>query len=214
MDPSDLTSDSYWSSSYTDYWKERLNTRNQFTLAPPSDEVLTSHMIQVPRYGQYILDCGCGWGRLFDFYRSHSPSSIIHGVDLSQSMLNDVKLHHLNSSNVFLHHSSAELLPFPDESFDNIFCIATFDCTNQLATLNEFLRVAKNNSFIFITGKNISYCPNDTEALSAEIGARKNSHPNFFTDLHKLCRLLAHAGNHITFLRYFQLRGDFSLNNY
>ena len=115
------------------------------------------------------------------------------------------------SKNVaYLKDSTAELLPFPDKTFDNLVCFATFDATIQNRSINEFIRVVRPGGRIYLTGKNNGFKKNDINAILAESAARKKKHPNNFTDTKRLLNLLNSKGHRIIKSYFFLRRGDMS----
>jgi ubiquinone/menaquinone biosynthesis C-methylase UbiE len=108
----------------------------------------------------------------------------------------------------------AEHLPFPDQSFDNLACLATLDATYQNQAVTEFLRVTRPGARIYFTGKNDHYFADDQEAYLAEVGARGKNHPNFFTDTPRLIDLLRQQGHRVDAVYCFPRRGDFAAFNY
>ena len=98
--------------------------------------------------GIRILDAGCGSG-LVGMELIKEGYTNLKGVDFSQSMLdlvpdeiyNSIKLIDLN-----------EPLYFEDNYFDAIMCVGTFTYGHVKAhTLNEFIRITKNNGLICFT---------------------------------------------------------------
>ncbi len=96
--------------------------------------------------GAKVLDIGCGTG-------NHTARFIergckVTGVDLSLSMLEIAK--EKFPSNTFVH-SSVYALPFPEDYFDVVFSMLTFEFLEEMeAAYFEMKRVAKPNGQIFI----------------------------------------------------------------
>ncbi len=92
-----------------------------------------------------FLDAGCGTGNLLHAVRRGAYTAILHGVDLSPSMLSraDVKNH--NKPHTFLHHASLdEVLPFSGETFTKVASMnVLYAVPNPLRTLCELYRVMK-----------------------------------------------------------------------
>ena len=100
-----------------------------------------------------ILDVGCGNGRnLIPFAEKNFTCE---GVDFSIEMLNHAKskFKKLNLKSKF-HVANMTDLPFKDNSFDYLICIASFHHLNKIdqqKTLLEFKRILKSNGKIYIT---------------------------------------------------------------
>ena len=100
-----------------------------------------------------ILDVGCGNGRnLIPFAEKNFTCE---GVDFSIEMLNHAKskFKKLNLKSKF-HVANMIDLPFKDNSFDYLICIASFHHLNKIdqqKTLLEFKRILKSNGKIYIT---------------------------------------------------------------
>ena len=110
--------------------------------------------------------------------------------------------------------SEAENIPFSDNYFNNVVCLATFDATYQDKALKEFFRVLKPEGNLYLTGKNSTYHSNDEAAIAAEIGARKKGHPNYFTDTANMIDQVLSCKNILINSYFFEWRGDFSKFNY
>ncbi len=134
----------------------------------------------------------------------------ISGVDISPSMISEAKEKWGKDLAVeFIGEYEAENLPFPDQTFNNVAILAVFDATFQEAALSEILRVLAVGGRLYLTGKNDRYNSDDEHALSAEIGARRKNHPNFFTDVTNMTGQLVKQGHTIISRYYFVRRGDF-----
>ena len=206
----------YWNSNYFEYWKAKVrqsylkNDKNIecFDLTrTPNDEVYNKLINENFDDLGTLLDVGCGWGRLFDFYKIKNAE--IYGVDISQKMIDEAGKNYPDLVNN-LSVSQSESLPYEDNFFDSVICIGTFDCTYQEETLFEMMRVLKNNGKLLITGKSVMYRSDDGEAQKAEIGAKIKGHPNYFTDTHSLFRQILDSGQKIIGTYFFHKRGDFT----
>ena len=95
-----------------------------------------------------ILDAGCGSG-LAGIELKNKGYTNIHGVDFSQSMLDLVPDEIYNSIELI---DLNDHLYFEDNYFDAIMCVGTFTYGHVKAhTLNEFIRITKNNGLICFT---------------------------------------------------------------
>ena len=86
------------------------------------------------RPGSKVIDFGCGTGFLIDLM--HDLFTEVHGVDITQDMMNHVNL---REGKVRLHECQAERTPFPDGYFD--FATA-YSFMDHLFDYRDFLREA------------------------------------------------------------------------
>jgi ubiquinone/menaquinone biosynthesis C-methylase UbiE len=99
-----------------------------------------------------VLDLGCGTGLVTEsFIKSYSAPSSFDLVDPDSSMLLQAKerFAHENSISSF-HCSSAENVPFEDESFDLVLIGSAWHWMNPESALKEIERILKPNGFVFI----------------------------------------------------------------
>ena len=210
----------YWNDQYVKYWHERVDEAGvgkskiiKGDNKTEDDSVYHTVFQKNPPNPGSVLDVGCAWGRMFPTYDRLSLK--ITGIDISKAMIEEAREQWANASCVTdLRESSAEELPFPESSFDNLCCLAVFDATFQNQAMSEFLRVTRPGAKIYVTGKNDGYFDEDLEAFNAEVGARKKKHPNFFTNTRKLVTLLEAEGHIIDQAYYFPRRGDFAAFRY
>ena len=95
-----------------------------------------------------ILDAGCGSG-LVGIELNKEGYKNLKGVDFSQSMLDLIPEKIYNSIELI---DLNEPLYFEDNYFDAIMCVGTFTYGHVKAnTLNEFIRITKNNGLICFT---------------------------------------------------------------
>tara|TARA_E500000178_G_scaffold938_1_gene1035 strand:+ start:3881 stop:4657 length:777 start_codon:yes stop_codon:yes gene_type:complete len=212
----------YWNKSYTEYWLKRVGEAKnkgkkskviQEDSKTESDTIYDDFFKKHPLNKGKVLDVGCAWGRMFDIYLKYDLE--IFGVDISQFMIKECAKNWkgiLSQSNFSC--AEAEKLPFENNSFDNLVCLATFDATYQQKSLSEFFRVLKLGGRLYLTGKNSEYFLDDKLALAAEIGARKKNHPNYFTNVRKMIAQINKNKNELMYEYYFKKRGDFANFNF
>ncbi len=97
-----------------------------------------------------VLDAGCGDARFFGVLRDKGYKNL-HGVDYSESALSFARL--LVPQAEF-HAANISKMPFPDDSFDAIFCIETVEHLipeTIPAVMAEFRRVLKPGGQLVIT---------------------------------------------------------------
>jgi ubiquinone/menaquinone biosynthesis C-methylase UbiE len=96
--------------------------------------------------GNKLLDLGCGTGFIIDLARDLFDE--IHGVDVTQAMLDRVKL---SPGNITLHRCPAEQLPFPDRSFDLVTAYSFIHHTEDYwRVLREAARVLRPNGICYV----------------------------------------------------------------
>ena len=208
----------YWNQSYTKYWKSRVEeslNENEDSLVLKGDAKTEGDWVykkifdKDPFVPGEILDVGCGWGRLFDIYLNYDLN--ITGLDISKSMLVEAKKMYENNPRIIsLDNAIAENLPYENNTFNNIVCVAVFDATYQHKSLSEFIRVLIPGGKLYLTGKSNKYLGDDKLALDAEIGARKKGHPNFFTNLDLMINQLDQLPISILSSYFFPRRGNFA----
>ena len=97
-----------------------------------------------------VLDAGCGYGQ-WSIAMAKLNLNVV-GIDIDTSRL--VMASHLSEQlgvhNVKFKHSFLETLPFPDSSFDGVFCYSVFMFTQMPTVLREFNRVLKPGGKLYI----------------------------------------------------------------
>ena len=191
---------------YNQYFKARIKSSSDGTKVPGEDvlrDIIKSLNI---KKNDRVLDLGCGFGRMFSEIKLYANS--IYGVDIDQSMINDAASYDYTS----LHVASAEDSRFPDNYFDKIVMLGTFDVVDQEKCLAEINRILKVGGSCLITGKNDTYCQDDEKAFIAERNAKLKKFPNHFTDVKKMIENLPLLGYSRKKLTIFIRRGDFGNN--
>jgi len=104
------------------------------------DEVIRK--LDLPIENKSILDVGCGRGFTADVVRAHGGRYT--GVDLVA-----------NGSGFALALADATRLPFPDASFDGVFCIDAFEhIPDGARAAREFRRVLRPGGYVFLSAPN------------------------------------------------------------
>jgi ubiquinone/menaquinone biosynthesis C-methylase UbiE len=105
--------------------------------------------------GEIVLDVGCGTGTLLiEAAKRVGPSGSIHGVDRSPEMLAHARRKAAaRGVSAEFQEGSSDHLPFPDASFDAVFCtlmLHHLPAPMQLATVAEMRRVLRPGGRIII----------------------------------------------------------------
>jgi ubiquinone/menaquinone biosynthesis C-methylase UbiE len=111
-----------------DYYAEKLSAdrlRRCYEIAPPRVrqylQAETDHALAKIRPGAMALELGCGYGRIMASLAGKAGRII--GVDTSRASLAAGREHLTSFANCPLIQADAIRLPFPDLSFDVVFCL-------------------------------------------------------------------------------------------
>lgn len=212
----------YWNDKYVQYWNEVteeaklegniscVQKETEGDYKTPGEYTIIK-LFDMLRYeeNEKILDYGCGFGRFFNYFRE---KGVYYGIDISDAMIEECRRRFPKEKERFII-GEGENLPFEDDFFDKIICFGVFDACFQEKALEEMLRITKQGGVILVTGKGINYNEEDEQALIAEAAARKKGHPNYFTDVEKMCSQLSEYVD-IIHERYYLKRGDFGKDIY
>lgn len=106
-----------------------------------------------------ILDIGCGNGRLINFLNELNLNYEYFGIDNSVEQIKNAKKNFKDKKNINFLEADILNIPFNNNEFDFIFCIATFhhlpSIENKNNALRETKRVLKENGLIFMTNWNL-----------------------------------------------------------
>jgi len=104
-----------------------------------------------------VLDAGCGFGQWT--LALAELNDHVSSIDLRQSRIAVLKdiLRHLGINNVAAHAGRLEQLPYPDGSFDSVFCYMALFYTDWLAALDELTRVLKRGGRLYVTANGIGW---------------------------------------------------------
>lgn len=208
----------YWE-NYVSYWENKVsdaNIKEDAKDKTSTDNVMAS---QVGRLNlnpaDIFLDYGCGSGRYYHYYcQQCKDGKNYNGVDISRTALNHALAICKDLKESQLKETDGKTIPYEDNTFDKICCYGVFDACDQEHTLEELLRVLKEDGVLFLTGKNDDYCDDDEEAYIAEVNARKKKHPNSFTDVIGMIEQLKKNGMEVVEQFFFERRGDVQKNKF
>lgn len=96
-----------------------------------------------------VLEIGCGNGKNMEYIQNHTSSNVV-GIDYCSRFIDICNFKKLRAI-----HSNSSQLPFPDNFFDYILCIAMFHHLltekDKNACMNEILRVMKSGAHGILT---------------------------------------------------------------
>jgi SAM-dependent methyltransferase len=96
-----------------------------------------------------VLDVPCGRGRLLKAVRAALPEALLHGLDVNQGMIEQVRH---ECPGVRSHVGSIYALPFPDRHFDAVLCHESFmHFEEPRRALAELARVARRRLYLSVT---------------------------------------------------------------
>ena len=105
--------------------------------------------------GDHVLDLGCGNGRLYQLFSDLSIKYV--GVDQSEGLIQIAKE---KAPDLQFEVAQMQDLPFEDQSFDIIYCIAAFhhlpDVQSRQKALKEMYRVLKPAGTVVMTNWNLN----------------------------------------------------------
>ncbi|RLC35979.1 hypothetical protein DRH27_05980 [Candidatus Falkowbacteria bacterium] len=104
--------------------------------------------------GDTILDAGCGNGRLYEYLKNENINYF--GIDSSKKLIDIAKSNH---PLVDFQIGTITDLPYPNNKFDSLFCVATLHHIPsqklRQQVVNEFHRVLKPNGHLIMTNWNL-----------------------------------------------------------
>ena len=101
--------------------------------------------------GQYILEPGCGTGRLTTYLaRAVGPQGKVYACDLSAEMIHTALCRGLNKQATFLQ-CPVTMIPTGDNIFDKVICFQVFPhFSDRVSALTEMRRVLKPGGDLWI----------------------------------------------------------------
>lgn len=150
------------------------------------------------------LDVACGHGRLSAVMTSLCEA--FDGIEIEPTAARKARANkeYREVLNLPFEHFSAP------EAYDFALCWAAFEVLDQSTAMMTLNRLLTLGGAAIISGKNANYFRDDSEAVSAELGASRKGFVQSFTDTSMLERLLSHYGFDIRGVLAFPRRGDIS----
>ena len=110
-----------------------------------------------PADNSSILEIGFGNGKFFDKLFARANGLTVSGLDFSETMYNTAIKNnpaYIEKGNLVLQFGSSDKLPFPDKSFDKVFCInVIYFWEEPLKHLLEIKRVLKPGGKFYATAR-------------------------------------------------------------
>ena len=126
-----------WAPTYERHWMQRF-------LFEPVHRVLLEMIAAQVESPASMLDVGCGTGRLLRSLHGRFPTVHLEGVDAADAMVEQARLLAGIGSPIHFQKAIAEMLPFPDASFDVVTSTVTFhhwsDQSKGIAEVRRVLR--------------------------------------------------------------------------
>ncbi|MBO0349630.1 methyltransferase domain-containing protein [Phormidium pseudopriestleyi FRX01] len=144
----------HYKQQIADYFNRRTNYDQEGDFHP----IVAHHLIQCAdiQPGQHILDIATGTGLVaIESAQIVGNSGSVVGVDLSEGMLrrSHSKIAHAGLTNIELKQGDIEIIEFPANSFDRIFCCCGIPYIPNIPTnLRRWHNFLKPGGIIAITG--------------------------------------------------------------
>src|SRR5699024_1795421 len=111
--------------------------------------------VMEPEDNDRILEIGFGTGKFFDKLFARANGLQLSGIDFSEAMVETAKKHNseaISSGKLEIKSASSEEIPFPDQTFDKVFCnMVIYFWDEPEKHLKEIQRVLKPKG-TFYTG--------------------------------------------------------------
>lgn len=162
--------------------------------------------------GEKILDIGCGNGHILQKVKDKFQE--LYGIDISPSRLQEAKKkieeHYPSdiSKFKFIEENADEHLPFPNNYFDTIICVAVIEHVYDIFSLvKEMYRVLRPGGYVVAEVPNIAYFKHRISLLLGKLPVTSSpynwkeigwngGHIHYFT-MDKFCWLFESQGFHI-----------------
>src|SRR5699024_5756281 len=109
--------------------------------------------VMEPEDNDRILEIGFGTGKFFDKLFARANGLQLSGIDFSEAMVETAKKHNseaISSGKLEIKSASSEEIPFPDQTFDKVFCNMVIYFWDQPEVhLKEIQRVLKSSGTFF-----------------------------------------------------------------
>jgi len=133
-------------SSFGKEWKKfsRFNTEEISLIGSEYFDIVKDQINK----NSIILDVGCGTGRWSKYIAD--KVNFVEAIDPSDAVLPAVELNY-ESANIRITQAGTDNIPFPDESFDFIFCLGVLHHIPDIKkALQNIIRVLKRNAYMLV----------------------------------------------------------------
>ncbi len=147
--PRFVTSDDDYATSFGWQWAKWDLLSDAERAGTAKLDLLTERTLFTPATleGRSVLECGCGRGDDTEVLLSF-PVAELHAFDLSSAV--DVAAEHLGDDRLQLSQASITEIPYPDESFDVVFCHRVLQHTpDPVRSLRSICRKVKPGGVLF-----------------------------------------------------------------
>ena len=136
---------------YFDRWAHTYDKSIlQHMLFRVSHEMFIKEIAAIKKAGFKVLDIGCGTGELAKKLTSRFKKAVVHGVDISETMINKANAKKMKKAAKFKV-GDVERLPYGDNTFDVLTCSHSFHhYPNKERAISEMHRVLKPNGRLMI----------------------------------------------------------------
>lgn len=134
-----------------------------------------------PDEDEHILEIGFGNGRLISELMPQIDSGEVHGIDISDEMIEVAKARNdrwVNHGKLTFQKASIEEIPYATDTFDSVFtCNTIYFWPNPKQNLREVKRVLKSGGRFFC-----AFRPrNEMESFNSVVGENKDIFKNLYT---------------------------------
>lgn len=159
-----------------------------------------------------VLDAACGMGQWANALVELGNQ--VDGIDLMESRINVAKaLSAAQGNDCQFQTGSIEKLPFPNCSFDGVFCYGAFMFTDMPLTLSEFARVLKPGGRLYLNGNSWGWYAH----LILDRGLKAGNYTLILVALRMIAATLVGRSNQIviteSWLRKKLFKAGFSVKN-
>ena len=126
------------------------STSGQYANQISAEDGRAKAVLSACRGARRILDAGCGKGRYAALVKAFFPEADVHGTDISPEMLAAVP------QGIQTQVASFQDMPYPDHSFDVVYCVEALEhAPNPATAVAELARLVRPGGQLIIIDKNI-----------------------------------------------------------
>lgn len=141
----------YWT---PDYWRDYLEQDSPVKSYKNSRDVALICEFLCPTDGEFILDAGCGYGRISKVILDSTSTAKVVGVDISPSMISYAS--DWLGSRFVGYLADLESLPFSNGTFDSVICNGVImHVRNEKAVIQELSRVLRPHGRLILSVNNL-----------------------------------------------------------